>query len=106
MMRWIALGVLACGFLTPATLPAQGKWKREVRAPPRRTEVAVAVRGGEIFVIGGLTHRGVSRLVEVYHPRKRRWRSQIPSSEHRHWTVYVQVSCSEPPVRWIGSPPN
>ena len=46
MMRWIALWVIACGFLTPATLPAQGKWTREVRAPTPRTEVAVAVRGG------------------------------------------------------------
>ena len=84
MKRWIALGVLACGFLTPATLPAQGKWKREVRAPTRRTEVAVAVRGGEIFVIGGLTHWGVSRLVEVYHPRKRRWRTAAPLPEPVH----------------------
>ncbi len=75
MKRWIAPGVIACGFLTPATLPAQGNWTREVRAPTPRTEVAVAVRDGEIFVIGGLTRRGVTRLVEVYHPRKRRWRT-------------------------------
>ena len=73
MKRWIAPGVIACGFLTPATLPAQGNWTREVRAPTPRTEVAV--RDGEIFVIGGLTRRGVTRLVEVYHPRKRRWRT-------------------------------
>jgi N-acetylneuraminic acid mutarotase len=50
-------------------------WLSAAPAPERRTEVAAAVVGGEIAVVGGLTADGApSSRVDAYSPRLDRWR--------------------------------
>ena len=71
---------------------ALGSWSKGAPAPTKRTEVAAASLGGNIYVVGGfsepnlsnLLHLAISRAVEVYDPVKDSWSTRAPLPEGRH----------------------
>ena len=55
-----------------------GSWKQLPPAPTVRTEVAVALLAGKIYVIGGFTPKGVTDKVEAFDLATGTWQSQSP----------------------------
>ncbi len=76
-----------------------GTWQQAAFAPTARTEVAAAVLGGKIYVIGGfsplrfgnLLRLSVSDAVEVYDPGKNRWHLAAPLPKPLHHAAAVSV---------------
>lgn len=64
---------------------APGRWVTKASMPTPRTEVAAAVLGGKIYVIGGFG--GAGGLVEVYDPGTDRWETRAPLPEPLHHTT-------------------
>jgi len=70
-----------CGGNDPGEppLPAGGTWRSLAPMPQSRQEVAAAVLGGRIFVIGGYDSEGMStRSVFVYEPSSDSWSTAAP----------------------------
>jgi hypothetical protein len=68
----------SCAAPRPVVSPA-GAWERIADAPTIRQEVAAAVVGGKIYVVGGLIDRArATNVVEVYDPSTDKW-SSAPS---------------------------
>lgn len=68
----LALVVLALPCLAAG---ASGKWSRGAALPLARGEVAAALAGGQIYVVGGFTSDGQSSpRVDAYSPRGNSWR--------------------------------
>jgi hypothetical protein len=63
-------------------------WRRGADAPTRRSEVAAAVLGGRIFVVGGFGS-GTGGLVEAYDPAADRWERHAPLPVGLHHTAAV-----------------
>ncbi len=72
------LGALAVGLPAGGLAEASaesGGWRRAAPLPVPRTEVAAAVVGKEIVIVGGFLRDGSSsRRVHAYSPRRNRWR--------------------------------
>lgn len=70
--------------------PATNSWTTGSRMPTPRTDVEVAVRNDEVWVIGGSsgydTNRELSAKVEIYNPASNTWRSgpSLPAPRFRH----------------------
>jgi hypothetical protein len=70
---------------TPAPLPTVSgsdgtplAWRRIADAPTERQEVAAAVVGGKIYVVGGLVSNGATAAVEIYDPASDSWTAGPP----------------------------
>ncbi|GAB6066852.1 kelch repeat-containing protein [Methylothermus subterraneus] len=98
----ICLLCLAVGSWTQAQEPPpilSGVWQQAAAAPTARTEVAAAVLGDKIYVIGGfsplrlgnLLRLSVSDAVEVYDPAKDRWRPAAPLPKPLHHAAAASV---------------
>lgn len=61
-------------------------WRLRASAPTARQEVASAVVGGRIWVVGGLTAADATTKVEVYNPAADRWSAgpDLPIAVHHH----------------------
>ncbi len=69
----LALMVLALPSLAAG---ASGKWSRGAPLPLARGEVAAALAGGRIYVVGGFTGKGEnSPAVDAYSPTRGSWRT-------------------------------
>ncbi|HEX2047974.1 MAG TPA: kelch repeat-containing protein [Acidimicrobiales bacterium] len=53
--------------------PPPPTWQSRAAAPTARQEVASAVAGGRVWVMGGLTSAGATDAVEAYDPATDRW---------------------------------
>src|SRR3970282_218292 len=65
----------------------QGRWGTRARMLSLRTEVAGAVLGGKIFMIGGLVPDGASGRVEEYDVAANTWRVRAPLPVALHHTA-------------------
>jgi N-acetylneuraminic acid mutarotase len=73
-MRPAALALIVLA-LPSLAVGAGGKWSRAAPLPEPRGEVAAALAGGEIYVVGGFTSGGEnSPRVDAYSPARRSWR--------------------------------
>ena len=70
---------------TPTPLPTESgsggtelAWRRIADAPTERQEVAAAVVGGKIYVVGGLVSNGATAAVEIYDPASDSWTAGPP----------------------------
>lgn len=68
----------------PGGSPAMGSWEPRAPAPSDRSEVAGAVLGDRVYVVGGLTAIGVTADVEEYDPATDRWRVRSPLPQAIH----------------------
>lgn len=68
-----------------------GKWKQAPSVPSVRTEVAVALLDGKIYVLGGFTPKGVTDQVEVWDPTTGKWESRSPLPHPLHHTTATVV---------------
>jgi Kelch motif protein len=67
-----------------ADVGAMGRWERGAAALSDRSEVAGAVLGGRIDVVGGLTAIGVTSDVQEYDPAADRWTARAPLPQAIH----------------------
>jgi N-acetylneuraminic acid mutarotase len=84
-MARLAPVLLAALVLAPAGATAQAQWERRAELPLPRTEVAAAVLGSEIAVVGGFEADGShSARVDAYSPVLDRWRRlpDLPVTVH------------------------
>ncbi|MGC9334822.1 MAG: Kelch repeat-containing protein, partial [Anaerolineae bacterium] len=51
----------------------ESRWRTRAQMPTPRTDLAVAVHGGQIYAIGGVSSDGVTDRVEIYDPVVDRW---------------------------------
>src|SRR5574341_1566302 len=65
-------------------------WRRGANAPTPRSEVAAAVLGGKIYVVGGFGG-GTGGLVEAYDPAADRWERRAPLPVGLHHTAAVAL---------------
>jgi non-specific serine/threonine protein kinase len=89
-MGRLALAVLAASVLAQAAGAAGADWERRAELPVPRTEVAAAVVGSEIAVVGGFNADGShSARAEAYSPALDSWRMlpDLPSSAHHAMAV-------------------
>ena len=61
-----------------------GRWEHRAPAGVVRSEVAAAVVGDRIYVVGGLTSAGPTDAVEEYDPAADRWRTRAPLPQRVH----------------------
>lgn len=76
------IGLLVASGLAGAAPP---RWSKSAPVPVARTEVAAALAGSEIYVVGGYTPDGqASSRVDAYSPRTNRWRrvTDLPVTVH------------------------
>ncbi|MBI2562126.1 MAG: hypothetical protein HYW08_07000, partial [candidate division NC10 bacterium] len=84
-----AIGLAAGSCLDlPVARPAS--WRRGADAPTRRSEVAAAVLGEAIYVVGGFG--GAGGLVEAYHPLANRWERRTTLPLGLHHTAVVAMN--------------
>lgn len=59
-------------------------WRRGADAPTPRSEVAAAVLGGRIYVVGGEAPEGTFAQVEIFDPAANRWTRgpDLPTTRH------------------------
>ena len=55
-----------------------GSWKQLPAAPSVRTEVAVALLAGKIYLIGGFTPTGITDKVDAFDLSTGTWQAQSP----------------------------
>jgi N-acetylneuraminic acid mutarotase len=79
------LGLLVIVLGLAAVTPADpGRWERRAPLLVERSEVAAAVVGDRIYVVGGLTPSGLSDAVEEYDPTQDRSRLRRPLPRPLH----------------------
>ena len=61
-----------------------GSWSIKASAPTKRTEVAVASLGTNIYVVSGFGRLGVTALVEEYDTSKDLWQKLAPVPKSLH----------------------
>jgi N-acetylneuraminic acid mutarotase len=79
--------ILLAVALTPIADAASsdpGRWERRAQAGVVRSEVAAAVVGDRIYVVGGLTGAGPTDAVEEYDPATDRWRARAALPQRVH----------------------
>jgi N-acetylneuraminic acid mutarotase len=77
-VRSLVAALLVVGIAAGLASAAPPRWRKGAPLPIARTEVAAALVGGEIFVVGGFTPNGKnSARVDAYSPATNRWR-RIP----------------------------
>lgn len=69
-----------------------GHWERRAPLLTDRSEVAGAVVGDRIYVVGGLTPAGATDAVEEYDPAADRWRMRAPLPQTVHHPAAASVS--------------
>ena len=69
-----------------------GSWKKLSPAPSVRTEVAVALLAGKIYLIGGFTPKGVTDKVEAFDLATGTWQAQSPLPRPLHHTTASVVN--------------
>jgi len=69
-----------------------GNWKKLPPAPIVRTEVAVALLAGKIYLIGGFTPRGITGKVEAFDLATGTWQTQSPLPRPLHHTTASVVN--------------
>jgi N-acetylneuraminic acid mutarotase len=87
-MRVASLAALLV--LAPVALAASTAWESRAPLPVPRTEVAAAVIGSEIAVVGGFNlDRSASRRADAYSPARDRWRRlpDLPVGVHHAMAV-------------------
>lgn len=94
MCRWGYSGAARLAFvalvLVPLGTAATGAWEQRAPLPVPRTEVAAAVVGNEIAVVGGFTADGdASVRADLYSPSLDRWRRlpDLPVGVHHAMAV-------------------
>ncbi len=80
---------LFTGCLFAASL---GSWEKLQPAPSKRTEVAVALLKGKIYLIGGFTPKGITGKVEAYDPGTETWEEKSPLPKPLHHTTAAVVN--------------
>ncbi|MEE8492894.1 MAG: kelch repeat-containing protein [Nitrospirales bacterium] len=75
-----------------SNVSGEGTWHTMAPAPTKRTEVAAAVLGGNVYVVGGFAEPSLSNMasltvsdaVEAYNPSSNAWttRASLPSGVH------------------------
>ena len=86
----IALVVVGAAVLASASGASPTEWEERAALPIPRTEVAAAVVGSEIVVLGGLTlEGGASQRVDAYSPARDSWRRlpDLPVGVHHSMAV-------------------
>jgi hypothetical protein len=89
MRRWPA-AVLLAAVVVGLAGAAPFEWETHAALPLPRTEVAAAVSGGEIVVVGGFTSDGgASRRADAYSPARDSWRRlpDLPIGVHHAMAV-------------------
>ncbi len=69
-----------------------GHWKSMPPTPTARTETAVALLEGKIYLIGGFTPTGISDRVEVWDPKTETWTTRAPLPKPLHHTSATVVN--------------
>jgi N-acetylneuraminic acid mutarotase len=80
----IALAPIALSPVARAAPSDSGRWERRAEAGVVRSEVAAAVLGDRIYLVGGLTSAGPTDAVEEYDPAADRWRTRTPLPQRVH----------------------
>jgi N-acetylneuraminic acid mutarotase len=89
-VRLCAALILVAVVATAAASAARSDWESRAPLPLPRTELAAAVVGGEIVVLGGFTNDGgASRRVDAYSPTRDSWRRlpDLPIGVHHTMAV-------------------
>ncbi|WP_317493079.1 kelch repeat-containing protein [Haloechinothrix sp. LS1_15] len=87
----VAVAVVALVVTNPAP-EAEPPWQRAADLPEQRGEVASAVAGGELFIIGGLAGVGrTSQAVHAYDPDEDGWRQAPDLPEARHHAAAAEL---------------
>jgi hypothetical protein len=89
-MRSAALALLVAAVLAATAGAAPAQWESRSPMPLPRTEVAAAVVGSEIVVVGGFTSDGgASRRADAYSPARDSWRRlpDLPVGVHHAMLV-------------------
>ncbi|MFQ5449365.1 MAG: Kelch repeat-containing protein [Nitrospinaceae bacterium] len=92
-MRILYLTVILLGGmpgLVSGSPPAT--WKKMPPAPTARTEVAVAVLEGKIYVLGGFARGGITDRVEAFDTATGRWEERSPLPRPLHHTTASAVN--------------
>jgi N-acetylneuraminic acid mutarotase len=69
-----------------------GSWKQLPPAPTMRTEVAVALLAGKIYLIGGFTPKGITDKVVAFDLATGTWQAQSPLPRPLHHTTASVVN--------------
>ena len=79
-MKWFFITLLAGIFVFPLTSEAnpEGTWVELSSTPVKRTEASSAPVGDKISVLGGVTPKGISNKVDVWHPESGTWSRITP----------------------------
>jgi N-acetylneuraminic acid mutarotase len=86
----VAFVAVAASVLATSSGAAPADWEERAAMPLPRTEVAAAVVGSEIVVLGGFTlDRGASTRVDAYSPARNTWRrlADLPVGIHHAMAV-------------------
>ena len=94
------LAVIAVsGFLTPPVETQSagdgGVWAEKARLGFERTEAAVAVVAGRVYVVGGMSRgQDSDTLTQEYDPKTDRWRERAPMPRPLMTSILTPASCS------------
>lgn len=95
-LTFFLLGLMACSTASPqnsqdagSPLPPDagpGVYRQGSPAPQKLTEVAAAVVGDRIYLLGGLAMGGITHRVEIYDPRQNTWSAgpSLPATAPTH----------------------
>jgi N-acetylneuraminic acid mutarotase len=84
-MQRLALCVVILLFCASVAGAAPARWRQDAPLPAPRSEVAAALAGGSIYVVGGFTPEGqASARVDAYSPATNNWRRlpDLPNAAH------------------------
>ena len=102
MFGYKYFSIIFISFLFANTVNAQskGEWKEMPPMPSKRTEVAVTLLDGKIYVVGGFTQKGITDKVEVWDSENGRWSklSALPIPLHHTTASAVNRKLY---VRWV-----
>ena len=71
---------------------SDGQWKVLPNTPSKRTEIAVAVLGKNIYVVGGFIQNGIANQVEVLDAATGKWSIVTPLPRPLHHTTASAVN--------------
>ncbi|MEE2986640.1 MAG: kelch repeat-containing protein [Nitrospinota bacterium] len=89
---WPAAILFSVLFFGTIVSAASESWKQLPPAPSVRTEVAVALVNGKVYVIGGFSPKGISDRVEAWDPASQTWETKSPLPRPLHHTTISVVS--------------
>ena len=82
---------ITLGIAYPAHATPPGSWQELSPTPSVRTETAVALLDGKIYLIGGFTPKGISDRVEAWDPESNTWLIKSPLPRPLHHTSATVV---------------